>query len=175
MVVRKSILADIMRENGVTIEEVVNKVYQTESDRQKGIKQLSEVLEYREVNMNLCKTFAEAAGGTQEQVQRFLNDVKYFVKVFKGDLDKKINATIAEIDLKADEEKVEAYAEHDPIVTDVTDNQVYNKGTDWVDAQLAEKAKRSDKPKKVKSTSEEPTPAPEETPIAGDSEADLFN
>lgn len=164
MEARRSILADIMSANGTTVESIVEKVYQSEEDRKAGLKQLKEVLEYREVNKNLVKKFAEAAGGTQQEVEDFLNDVVYYCKTIKEGLDKERNEKVAEAVAKVHEEM-------DAKVKAEIESKIYKQGTAWMDAQLAEKAA-----KKVKTTAtEEAAPLPEETPIAGDSEADPFN
>ena len=171
MEARKSILADIMSANGTTVESIVEKIYDSEKDRETGLKQLKEVLEYREVNKNLVKKFAEAAGGTQQEVEDFLNDVIYYCKTIKEGLDKERNEKVAEAVARVHEEM-------DAKVKEEIETKIYKQGTAWMDAQLAEKAakKAESKPKKVKTTAtEEAAPLPEETPIAGDSEADPFN
>ena len=169
MEARKSILADIMAANGTTVESIVEKVYQSEEDRKVGYKQLKEVLEYREVNKNLVRKFAEAAGGTQQEVEDCVNDVVFYCKTIKDALDKERNEKVAEATAKVHEEM-------DAKVKAEIEEKIYRKGTAWQDANLAEKAaKKADKPKKVKST-EESAPAPtEETPIVGDSAEDPFN
>ena len=40
-----------MSANGTTMESIIEKVYQSEEDRKNGLKQLKEVLEYREVTV----------------------------------------------------------------------------------------------------------------------------
>ncbi len=172
MEARKSILADIMSANGTTMESIVEKVYQSEEDRKNGLKQLKEVLEYREVNKNLVKKFAEAAGGTQQEVEDFVNDVVYYCKSIKNDLDRERNERIAEATAKIHEEM-------DAKVKAEIEAKIYKQGTAWMDAQLAEKAaKKSEKPKKVKKTeTEEAAAVPEgdNTPIATEaSDADPF-
>ena len=172
MEARKSILADIMSANGTTSEVIVEKVYGSdESKRELGLKQLKELLEYREVNLNLARHFAEAAGGTQQEVQDFVNDVELYRKNYKEELDKQRNEKIAA-------ETARIHEEMDSVVKESIEANVYGKGTAWKDAQLAEKAKRAaDKPKKVKKTeTEEAAAVPEDgTPIATEaSDADPF-
>ncbi len=172
MEARKSILADIMAANGTTVESIVEKVYQSEEDRKVGYKQLKEVLEYREVNKNLVRKFAEAAGGTHQEVEDCVNDVVFYCKTIKDALDKERNEKVAEATAKVHEEM-------DAKVKAEIEDKIYRKGTAWQDANLAEKAakKAESKPKKVKSTAaEEASTVPsEETPIVGDSAEDPFN
>lgn len=138
MLNRKSMLQDLINKYGVTRDEIVKKVVGDDpKDIEKGLKRLDEIVDYRDVNLDAAKNYAQATGATAEEVAAAVADIEMYRKTIKDDLDKQRNEKIAEATAKI-------HQEMDAVVKEAIDTQIYGKGAEWKAQRAAEAAAKKE-------------------------------